>query len=159
DSAVATDDTDSDANPASGETAPFTLVAGQSDTTRDAGLFQTVTVGDVVFFDVDSNGSQGPGEPGIPGVKVFLDSAGVDGLFGTADDLAGLASQVTDASGGYLFTGQAPGTYRVRIDPTTLPNGLTVPTFDLDGLSTPNQAQVTLSSGQDNRNVDFGYQA
>lgn len=157
DSAVATDATDSDADPATGQTAAFTLGVGQSDPTRDAGLYRPVAVGDFVWYDVNSDGVQDAGEPGIPGVTVTLDDAGLDGAFGTADDVTGAAARQTSGAGAYLFANLRPGAYRVRVAVLSLPNGLRRPTFDFDGTGTPHQADSTLASGADNLDVDFGY--
>jgi fimbrial isopeptide formation D2 family protein/uncharacterized repeat protein (TIGR01451 family) len=157
DSVVATDATDSDAVRATGQTPPFTLAVGQSDQTRDAGLYQPASVGDFVWYDINADGIQDAGEPGIPGVTVILDYAGLDGTFGTTDDVLGTATQQTTSAGGYLFANLRPGTYRVRVDATTLPNGITSPTFDFDGVTTSNRARTPLVSGQNNLDVDFGY--
>ncbi len=157
DSAVATDATDSDADPYTGRTAVFTQGVGQADPTRDAGLYQPAAVGDFVWYDVDTDGALDPGEPGIPGVTVILDDAGLDGEFGTADDVTGSATQQTTGTGAYLFANLRPGTYRVRVVPLTLPNGVVRPTFDFDGIATANRADATLASGQSNTDVDFGY--
>jgi fimbrial isopeptide formation D2 family protein len=157
DSAVADDTTDSDAAVSTGQTAAFTIAAGQTDTTRDAGLYRPASVGDFVWYDVNPDGIQDSGEPGIPGVRVVLDYAGIDGMFGTADDVLGTANQLTTANGAYQFANLRPGTYRVRINPLTLPNGLTVPTFDFDGVGTEHQAVLALASNETNTAVDFGY--
>ena len=53
--------------------------------------------------------------------------------------------------------GPAINTYTVRVDDTYLPGGLT-PTYDLDGIATPNETAVTVTSGQTRTDVDFGYQ-
>ena len=79
------------------------------------------TIGDTVFCDVDDDGVQDPGEPGIPGVTVNLACAGPDGMLGTADDYT--QSQVTDANGNYLFTDiPAPDICEVSVDPSTAPD-------------------------------------
>ena len=45
-------------------------------------------IGDTVWIDVNANGIQEPGEPGISGVDLILYDAGADGKCGTADDTA-----------------------------------------------------------------------
>ena len=77
------------------------------------------SIGDTVFCDLDDDGVQDPGEPGIPGVLVELVCAGPDGSIGTADDL--LDSQNTDANGNYLFTGLLAGDCDVSVDPNSAP--------------------------------------
>jgi hypothetical protein len=72
----------------------------------------TSTLGDLVWQDIDGDGVQDPGEPGIPGVTVTLyDSNGNV-----------VATQVTDENGNYLFTGLQPGTYTVQFELPDLPN-------------------------------------
>jgi hypothetical protein len=62
-----------------------------------------------------------------------------------------------DASGNYLIGGLLAGTYTVRVDASTLPDGVSA-TYDLDGVGTPGVVTgVTLSSGQARTDVDFGY--
>jgi hypothetical protein len=92
----------------------------------------SATIGDRVWNDVDGDGVQDPGEPGIQNVRVFIDSDNDD----TYD--VGEPTDLTNASGNYSITGLASGTYTVRIDPTTLPAG-TAQTYDLDGTATPNE--------------------
>lgn len=96
---------DSDLNP-SGADAGFSdvLTFGASSAAVDVGLF--LAVGDFVWDDLDSNGVQGPGEPGIAGVSVQLWNA----------DKNFLAKQVTtDASGRYRLLVPEAGSYRVRV--------------------------------------------
>ncbi len=158
-SPVATAGTDSNADAATGLSAPIPLTAGQFDRTLDAGLYVPVSIGDTLWYDANNSGTASPdaGEPGLTGVRVVLDSAGPDGLFGTPDDATGVATATTDAAGQYLFPGRAPGTYRVRVDATTLPPGLATPTFDLDGLGSANQADLVAVSGVDRLDADFSY--
>ncbi|MBW7883098.1 MAG: carboxypeptidase regulatory-like domain-containing protein, partial [Caldilineaceae bacterium] len=106
------DDTkDSDADTSTGRTTAITLVAGQSDRTWDAGLYQPAPepaeLGDYVWEDTNGNGIQDETGTGVPGVTVRLYA-----------DCTGQAidSQQTDANGFYLFTGLQPGTYCVEFE-------------------------------------------
>lgn len=54
----------------------------------------------VLFHDLNTNGYQDSGEPGLSGITVSI----ADGT-----------SQVSDAQGGYRFTGVVPGDYTVKI--------------------------------------------
>ena len=146
----------SDAGSTDGETGDIVLPANTFDPTIDAGLYLFASIGDTVYRDDDGNGVQNGTEPGIGGVRVILDDAGLDGVFGTADDTLDLADAPTNANGQYLFSNLRPGTYRVRVDATTLPAGL-AQTVDLDGLATANEATAPIASGQARRDVDFGY--
>lgn len=74
----------------------------------------TAALGNRVWVDMNGNGRQEAGEPGVRGVTLQIFTAGSDGLFGTGDDVAG-ATQVTDSNGQYLFDGLAPGAYVVRV--------------------------------------------
>lgn len=148
---------DSDANPATGQTATFAVPSNTNDVDWDAGIFQPASVGDRLWYDADGDGVQDVGELGINGATVILDYAGPDGVFGTGDDQIALANEPTVTDGNYLFDNLAPGNYRVRVDSASLPNGLTDPTFDLDLIATPNVASFALSSNADRTDVDFGY--
>jgi hypothetical protein len=115
------DATDSDANPATGNTACFDLVAGQYDPTRDAGIFQSqgtgpAKIGDFVWFDTNANGIQDAGEPGIPNVFVILETC-TGGFVNFA---------VTDGNGMYMFNNVSPGQYRIKFASPGTYNGVPV---------------------------------
>ena len=101
---VGNDATDSDVNPATGRTIPTTLTSGENDLTWDAGLYQPSTLGDRAWDDLDGDGIQDAGEPGIPNVTVRLHDA--------ATNL--VATTLTDANGLYAFADLNPGTYFLR---------------------------------------------
>jgi len=61
-----------------------------------------------VFVDGNLNRIQDPGEPGVPGVRLFLE----DGTFA-----------ITDGQGQYNFYGLRPITHVVKVDLITLPRG------------------------------------
>ncbi|HOY18426.1 MAG TPA: SdrD B-like domain-containing protein, partial [Haliscomenobacter sp.] len=61
-------------------------------------------VGNLVWEDRNYNGRQDAGEPPITGVKIQLDYAGLDGVFGT-NDLEYSYHDTTDANGRYYFCG------------------------------------------------------
>jgi hypothetical protein len=89
--------------------------------------------------DRNGDGILQPGEPGLPGLTVFLDSNGN----GVLDP--GEMSTTTDANGNYTFANLLPGTYRVREAPQA---GIVQ--------TTPNPATITLGGGQDVSGVNFG---
>ncbi|HEY4597507.1 MAG TPA: SdrD B-like domain-containing protein, partial [Thermoanaerobaculia bacterium] len=92
----------------------------------------------------NANGLQDSGEAGLSGVTVqLLDSLGNV-----------LATTTTNSSGNYTFTALVAGTYTVKIVTSTLPANFEQ-TYDLDGISTPNQATVFLTASR--TDVDFGY--
>jgi protocatechuate 3,4-dioxygenase beta subunit len=122
------DNTDSDVNTSGvnfGRTDIFALAAGEQKTNVDAGLVasQSLTsVGDLVWNDIDHDGVQDAGEPGIAGVTVQLFTPGPDGIVGNGDDVL-VNTTVTDANGIYMFTGVAAGPYYIKVTP---PAGYTI---------------------------------
>jgi len=74
----------------------------------------TGTLGDFVWNDLDRDGIQDAGEPGIEGVVLTLtDASG-----------AVLDTQTTGPGGAYQFMGLCAGEYTVTVDESTLPMGL-----------------------------------
>lgn len=147
---------DSDADVVSGLTGTYTLAAGDSNMSVDAGIYMpvptTASLGNYVWFDTDQDGVQDPSESGISGVTVSL----YDGN-GTL-----VATTVTDANGQYLFTNLDPGTYIVGFSPLpgmviSSPNQGGDPSMDSNpnatsGLTSP----ITLSAGENNLTIDAG---
>jgi len=128
------------------------------DDQADASVSTTgSTLGDTVFYDVNGDGTQDPGEPGIQGVDVIVTTGGANGTLGDGDDVV-LPAVTTDSSGSWTVTGLGPGPYRVAVDPASLPTGLDDPTGDLDGIGTPHAADLVLGSGETRDDVDFGYE-
>jgi hypothetical protein len=84
----------------------------------DFGLFQGITIGDIVWHDLNNDGLRTGGELGIAGLNVDLMNPGADGQVGgsaaNADTI--VASTVTNASGVYGFTVFSPGSYFVRVE-------------------------------------------
>lgn len=111
------------------------------------------SLGDFVWYDINGDGMQDFGEPGLSGVNVSLTWAGSNGIFGDGDDVT--ITMMTDGAGNYSFSGLPAGTYVVEIDTATLPPGL-VNTFDLDG-NLDSQTTVPLAAGQNRTDVDFGF--
>lgn len=64
-----------------------------------------------VFADCSRDGVQDAGEPGVPGVRIYLE----DGTY-----------VVTDEEGKYSFYGLTPRTHVAKLDSTTLPAGATL---------------------------------
>jgi uncharacterized surface anchored protein len=154
--------TGSDANPTTGRTPMITLATGENKTDLDAGLYPSGTpsgkgsLGDVVWYDLNNNGVQDAGEPGVNGVTVTLYAAN-----GTTV----LATQKTDPTGHYLFTGLDKGDYIVGFDPLTLPSGFvftakdqgTNDATDTDvNIATGKTDLISLAQGEDKLTVDAG---
>ncbi|MHB8134725.1 MAG: SdrD B-like domain-containing protein [Anaerolineaceae bacterium] len=125
DQAAGDDLLDSDINPSGtnlGFTDIYTFGSNLiSITTIDAGIivFRTptptrtptpVNIGNFVWDDLDHDGRQDAGEPGIPGVTVQLWNTAKTQL---------IHSTMTNATGNYFVIAPTPGDYRIRV---VLPN-------------------------------------
>lgn len=148
------DDTaDSDIDPTSGQTAPFTVTAGQNENSIDAGLYiLPASLGDTVWLDADLNGVLDFNEEGVRSVIVRL--------YDDGDNL--IDSSSTDANGNYSFNNLPPGDYYVDV---TLPNGYIFTdqdqgsddTIDSDvDVTTGETILITLNSGDNDPNWDAG---
>ncbi len=96
---------DSDADPATGAMVVTTLEAGENDLTWDAGIYRPASIGNFVWEDLNRNGVQDSGEPGIAGVTVNLK----DGTGAIVDTMT------TDNNGYYMFENLVPGDYSVEV--------------------------------------------
>jgi hypothetical protein len=109
-------------------------------------------LGDFVWEDLNGNGIQDTGEPGIAGVQMILKDSGNNVI----------ATTTTDSSGHYFFMGLCPGTYSVEVDGSTVPTGL-VPSpcgvgiaEAVDSNCSPAVATLTNNNSGD-LTLDFGY--
>ncbi len=128
---------------------PFTITLTVTDkdggvgsaTTNVTNNCSTSTIGDFVWNDLNANGIQDAGEPGLPGITVSLSNG---------------ATATTNASGAYSFPNLAPGTYTVTVATPSgyvaSPTGAGTPSTDSNGSGT----SVTVSGGTNNT-VDFGF--
>ncbi len=129
-------------------TISFGVTAGTDWLFADFGFRELVagstaaTVGDLVFVDLDGNGSFDGSDFGLEDVTVdLLNDSGVV-----------IASSVTDASGNYDFSGILAGDYQVAVsDAAGALWGL-----NLTAGSDPT-ATITLAAGDDYNLADFGY--
>ncbi len=117
--------------------------------------FPPASFGDHIWHDLDRDGALDANELPLAGVSVLATYLGPDGKLGGGDDIRFTAT--TDANGNYSFTDVPFGEYLVEIDTNSLPTGIRVPTFDLDGPGTPNLVRVQLGEEQIRLDVDFGY--
>ena len=121
--ATGDDTTDSDINPNGtdlGFTDVFNIASNVISTTiYDAGIivYRTPTptrtptpinLGNFIWQDVDGDGIQDAGEPGVAGITVQL---------WNAENTMLLDSAVTNANGNYTVTAPVPGDYRIRVVP------------------------------------------
>ncbi len=153
--------TDNNAD-ATGQTANFTLSAGQKLYTIDAGIYpgafdnMPASIGDRVWIDLNNNGLQNDGEPGIRGVKVRLMAS---------NGMTILDSAITNGSGYYNFNELNEGKYFIKVVNSTLPSGYNLVTknsgsndlIDSD-INTTTQLSDTISLGlgEDNMSIDAG---
>ncbi len=81
-------------------------------------------IGDIVWFDLNENGRQDVGEPGIPGVTVFL--------YNSTNPVPGnqIGVTMTDSNGNYIFENIPSGNYVVGFD---FPSGFVPTTTDSAG--------------------------
>lgn len=96
---------DSNADPVTGRTEVVALAAGEINDTIDGGVYYLSAIGDFVWDDLNANGVQDAGEPGIPDIGVHLLVEG-----------SVISSTITDEDGFYLFTDLDFGDYSVRFD-------------------------------------------
>ncbi|MHC4910985.1 MAG: SdrD B-like domain-containing protein, partial [Planctomycetota bacterium] len=86
----------------------------------------TGMVGDFIWEDLDADGIQDPGEPGIPDIALSLfrkDGGGGQVL---------IAQTTTDAAGAYLFDGLCAGDYNIVVTPPPGPFAETTPNVPPD---------------------------
>ncbi len=138
-----------------GESRDINLTNNHDEVTANTPV---ASLGDTVWNDIDRDGTQDAGEPGIAGVKVELLNAA-----GTV-----VRTTTTDANGKYLFSGLVPGTYSVRFtapadfEGFTAANAGTDDAVDSDavvasaGANTATTAAVELSPGENDLTVDAG---
>ncbi len=147
----------SDATPVSGisgQSNAFTLSMGEQKAAQDIGMGKMGQLGDFAWLDLDGDGMQDMGEPGVPGITIRLYQHG---------QLA--AETETDPYGRYLFPELHPGTYTLQ---AAMPPELTATKqqteFPLVGSILP-QAEgtnavaegVKVPSGARNLNADLGF--
>ncbi len=139
-----------------GTTDTFELGYGEIEPDIDAGVYQPASLGDTIWFDMNGNGQQDPGEDGVPGVTATL-------MISTPAGFVPFSTTVTNAGGYYEFNGLVPNTYYVSFTlPAGMPYTWTVPlTGDTASDSNVNPATgttapVTLSAGERNPTIDGG---
>lgn len=117
-------------------------------------VLQPAHIGDRVWDDLNADGVQDAGEPGIPNVSVFL-----------IHDANGSIAQtsITNASGLYGFDVNHSASYGIRFVPpsnyiiTVENNTSTTDTQDSDINASAEIASEFLDYGEDNRSLDAGF--
>ncbi len=121
-----------------------------SNLSVDFAFTQLGSIGDTVWYDLDSSGgdqsTQGS-EVGLPGIEVQL-----------TDSLAAVLTTTTDGSGNYLFADLPLGTYTVTVVTATLPTTVTTSaTFDADGGNDSTSVVTINGTTPDKLDQDFSY--
>jgi uncharacterized repeat protein (TIGR01451 family) len=100
----------------------------------DGGVFtdRGIIVGKV-FVDANTNRIQDPGEPGVPGVRIFIE----DGTYA-----------ITDSEGKYNLYGLTPRTHILKLDPITLPAGAKLEVLNTRFAGSPGTRFVELRRGE-----------
>lgn len=101
---------------------------------------RSLSIGDLVWADMNNDGLRQSGESGIAGLRLELWTPGGDGIRdnGGGDDLKAAEDVITDATGHYRFSNLVPGSYYIRIP---------VPPLHYPSVST---AAVDLDNGVNN---------
>lgn len=142
------------AESSTGQSGPIKLEMGEHKAGQDIGMGAMGRLGDYAWLDLDKDGMQDAGEPGIPGIVISLYQ------YGSLSEEA-----TTDAYGRYLFTSLFPGSYILQV---TMPPELQ-PTIRQSGfplvasILAPSDSQtvqvdgVIVPSGGRNLNADLGF--
>jgi protocatechuate 3,4-dioxygenase beta subunit len=129
------------------------LESGLYNNTYDFGFYVPASISNFVWHDLNKNGLQDAGEPGLSNRAVLLRNSGG----------ALVASQVTNANGEYYFGSLAPGTYTLEF---TSIGGMQRALHNVGSNQNINSkanhvtgiATVTVAAGENNTTMDAGYQ-
>ena len=144
-------DSDITSSNGKGTTDIFTVGPGEIRNTVDAGAYLPATLGDFVWHDLNENGIQDEGEPGIAGVMVEL--------FASTGQLIG--SVQTDENGFYRFTDLRQRLYYLQFTllagyKFTLQNAGEDSAIDSDVDATGTTPLISLAHGATFLGVDAG---
>ncbi|HEY4724246.1 MAG TPA: SdrD B-like domain-containing protein, partial [Anaerolineae bacterium] len=139
---------------------------GSDDATSP--VSRTTSIGDFVWRDLDGDGVQDAGEPGIPSVVISLTANVPFSYTGITIGTGSVVTTTTDANGYYLFDGiRNVGTFTTTVSTSTLPStGVITQTGDPNvsppacvGATCDNRYGVAVTSQFTNVTwADFGYQ-
>ncbi len=92
-----------------------------------------------IFVDCNRNSTQDAGEPGIPGVRFYLE----DGTY-----------LISDRDGKYSYCGLTNSTHVIKVDPRTLPENSRLTTFSNRNVGDAQSVLIDMRSGELHR-ADF----
>lgn len=133
------------------QTKAIVLEANQHITNIDAGLQpQYASIGDYYWIDVNRNGSQDTGEPGVGNTNVYL--------LNMQQEI--IQTTITDQDGHYQFNQVEPGQYTLQFDKSndydwTMSHQGDA-TLDSDVLETGVTELITVTVGEHNQTIDAG---
>ncbi len=143
------------------------IVDGSMTTAADFGFANLGAIGNTVFADANSNGTQDWNESGVANVAVQLwEDLDADGTYALLD------TTLTDIDGAYSFSALQPGSYRIVIVESSLPWATVTRTADpdRDGVACDDgsypvlaacdgmQSAIAVAHGTTFMGADFGYQ-
>ena len=131
---------------------PVNVARGEDDLDNDFVDAELGSISGQVWLDEDQDGINDIEESGLTGIVVELRDGTCTPLPSASADCP---TTLTDQFGNYSFGDLLPDSYNVVVDPTTLPAGVSN-TAGPFGLA---DRPVTLASGQDVVDQDFGYVA
>jgi protocatechuate 3,4-dioxygenase beta subunit len=155
-------DSNSDANLSTGVSETILLSGNTNNISIDAGIIQgserggTSTLGDKVWYDMNSNGLQEANEAGAPNVTVTLYED---------DGLTVISSTTTNALGEYIFTDLMSGNYVIGF--SNMLSGYTLSPLNIDGEGLNGELNsdaytsgftgiIPLGEGEDKMSIDLG---
>ncbi len=111
---IGPDATDSDANKTTGLSEPsFVIVsAGPENIDIDAGYYQKCTISDFTWHDLNGNGIQDGGEPGLD-VGIVITKLAPAGPFNEVDGVTAYIPGISSAGGAYIYDNLPPGEYKL----------------------------------------------
>lgn len=146
-----------------------TNAGNTNNRTRDFGYRGTASLGNRIYIDADGDGVQDSNglEPSLPGVATTLLWAGLDNIFGNADDLT-FTQNATNAATNYLYSNLPAGDFRVTVSATGGSGGVPDNTSLTDALdnailnTNPDSlgagvVQTNLTTGENEITIDYGY--
>ncbi|MGC9351148.1 MAG: SdrD B-like domain-containing protein, partial [Sulfurovum sp.] len=101
-------DVDSDIDPLTGRSDTVILTSNENNSDTDAGIYIPASIGDYAWLDINADGNQDGGEPGLADINVTLIKVEDNG------SETAIATVTTDSLGAYRFDDLRPGNYYLQ---------------------------------------------